>query len=1089
MKNIILNNIKRYAFLFFLFVAYTATAVAQQVITGTVTDSEFKEPIIGANVVLVNAQNRYVKGTTTGIDGNYSLQVPENTKNLSLQVSFIGMKTVKVKYTGQTKADFQLKDDTKTELGEVTVTANRRDGMGITRMERTSSVQSINLSDIVDGSPVTSIEDALQGQIAGLDITMGGDPGAKNAMQIRGTNTLTGDANPLIVVDGVPYDANISDDFDFATANSEDFGALLNIAPSNIESIDVLKDGAATAIYGSKGSNGVLLINTKKGAMGKTRFNFSSKWTIKQEPSSIPLLNGRQYTAMMQDALWNAANAKGLTNASAEMDMLFSADPINYNPNYQYYNEYNQDTDWLNEVKQNALISDNNFSMSGGGEKARYRFSLGYLNDVGTTKGTGLKRLTSQLKVTYNFSDRLRVHTDFSFVNTKQDANVVTNLRSQAQSAMPNKSPYWIDPATGLATDQYFSLNSSYEGDFSLSGNSGKNFNPVAMADLGFNKTNSREEKMTVTMEYDFPFHLQFKGWVSLNMRTAKNNKFLPQAATGVLMNSTYANRATDATSDSYSLQSEAKLLYNNVFGKKHGLTATAVVRTSQQESTSTSNVTYGNASANLSDPIIGSAVSGASSAQSERRTVTFTGQVVYSFDSRYVLNTTINYEGNSSMGRNNRFAAYPSFGLAWNIDREHFWSDAFRKVVTEAKLRGSLAWTGRAPSGASQYIGAFESLGTYVTNPAIYPSRMQLDNLKWESTRDWDFGIDLRLFNKFNFTFDYYDKRTTDLLSSKVDIPSTTGYAQLAWLNSGIMSNKGFEVRFDYDVFKKGPWSLRLNANASRNINKVEQLPDNYTQESYTFGNGNYAMRLVEGQPIGAFYGYRYKGVYQNTNDTYAKDASGNIMYDVNGQAITMRNGNTLVYPGDAKYEDVNKDGVINEKDIVYLGNANPKLIFGGGFTLKWKDLSLTTVLYGRLGQKVINKARMNLENMYGKGNQSTAVLNRWRSEGDQTDIPRALYGMGYNYLGSDRFVEDATYVRLKTLTLCYNIPKKFLAKLGLGISSCKIYATGYDLFTFTNYSGQDPEVGMPTAKKLVMDSATTPISKRYVFNINLNF
>ena len=205
-----------------------------------------------------------------------------------------------MKYTGQTKADFQLKDDTKTELGEVTVTANRRDNMGITKMERTSSVQSINLADIVDASPVTSIEDALQGQISGLDITMGGDPGAKNTMQIRGTNTLTGDANPLIVVDGVPYDANISDDFDFATANSEDFGALLNIAPSNIESIDVLKDGAATAIYGSKGSNGVLLINTKKGAMGKTRFNFSSKWTVKQEPSSIPLLNGRQYTAMMR---------------------------------------------------------------------------------------------------------------------------------------------------------------------------------------------------------------------------------------------------------------------------------------------------------------------------------------------------------------------------------------------------------------------------------------------------------------------------------------------------------------------------------------------------------------------------------------------------------------------------------------------------------------------------------------------------------------------------------------------------------------------------------------------------------------------
>ena len=289
--------------------------------------------------------------------------------------------------------------------------------------------------------------------------------------------------------------------------------------------------------------------------------------------------------------------------------------------------------------------------------------------------------------------------------------------------------------------------------------------------------------------------------------------------------------------------------------------------------------------------------------------------------------------------------------------------------------------------------------------------------------------------------------------------------------------------------MFKKGPWSLRIGANASRNINKVEKLPSTYVQENYSFGNGKYALRIVEGQPIGAFYGYHYQGVYQNTAETYAKDASGNVMYDINGKAITMRNGSTLVYPGDAKYEDVNHDGVINEKDIVYLGNANPKLIFGGNLNLKWKDLTLTAVIYGRLGQKVINSARMNLESMYGKGNQSTAVLHRWRAEGDVTDIPRALYGMGYNYLGSDRFVEDATYVRLKTLTLNYSIPKKFLTKLGWGITSCKLFATGYDLFTFTSYSGQDPEVGMPTANKLVQDNSTTPISKRYVFGLSVNF
>ena len=1069
-----------------LLVATALTAAAQEVIVGTVTDDVFNEPVMGANVVLVNKQDRYVKGTVTDMDGNFSIQVPEDSKNLTLRVSYIGMKPFNVKYTGQKRVDVVLSEDDKRRLNEVVVSGSRRDGMGISKLEQTGSVESIQMTEIVETTPVSTIEDALQGQIAGLDITMGGDPGAKNTMQIRGANTLNGDSQPLIVVDGVPYDVD-TDDFEFATANEEDFGALLNIAPSNIESIDVLKDASATAIYGSKGSNGVIIINTKKGSTGKTQFSFSTKWTVKQEPSSIPLLNGRQYTALMQDALWNTANARGVTSALTEMNQLFNADEINYNPNYKYYDEYNQNTDWLETVKQNAIISDNNFSMSGGGEKARYRFSLGYYDEQGTTRGTGMSRLSTQLKVTYNFSDRLRVHTDFNFTNTKKDANVLDNVRSVAQSKMPNLSPYWIDDATGLATDRYFVNEDDYQGTF----NGKTNYNPLAMAELGFNKTNLREEKMTITLEYDLPFHLRFNGWVSLNMRTNKNKKFLPQEATGVLWNSIYANQATDATSDTYSLQTEMKLLYNNTIAKLHNVTATAVMRTSQSQSTSVSNTTYGNASASLSDPVTGSTVSGFGSGDSERRSVAFIGQAVYTFDNRYVLKGTINYEGNSAMGKKNRFGAYPAFGFAWNAHREHFISDEMKKWFTEGKLRLGMGWTGKAPSGAADYYGAYESLGLYVDNAAIYPTRIQLDNLKWETTREWDFGIDLRLFDKLGITFDYYDKVTTDLLLKNTYIPYSVGTKEgkVAWINSGKLSNKGFELRFDYEIFKNKQWTVKAHANCSRNINKVEELPSTYVQENYNFGNGNYAKRIELNQPIGAFYGYRYLGVYQNVNETYARDPQGNIMYDYEGQAITMRNGAERVYPGDAKYEDVNGDGVINEKDIVYLGNANPKLIFGGGFTVKWKDLTLTTLFYGRLGQKVINRARMNLENMYGKNNQSTAVLNRWRSEGDQTDIPRALYGMGYNYLGSDRFVEDATYVRLKTLTLSYNMPKKLLQKLNLGITRCTVFATGYDLFTFTGYSGQDPEVGMPSATNLVEDKSTTPITKRYVFGLTVNF
>ncbi|MCI6828877.1 MAG: TonB-dependent receptor [Prevotella sp.] len=1069
-----------------LLVVCTATAVAQNnVITGTVMEKfgDALEPIMGANVVLVNGQNRHVKGTVTDINGKYNLAVPADGKKLRIKVSYIGMKTQTVNYTGQTKIDFKL--ESNTSIQEVTVTGQRggRDQMGISRLEQTSATQRLDLTQIVETAPVTSVEEALQGQIAGLDINLGGDPGARSSIRIRGTSSLSASNEPLIIIDGVPQDIDISDDFNFATANEEDFGALLNIAPANIESIEVLKDASATAIYGTKGANGVLLITTKRGSMGKTKFSFSSKYTFKSEPKSIPLLNGAQYVSMMQDAIWNAANAKGISNASSEMNMLFNNPEINYDPTYKYYDEYNVDTDWLDAVKQNAIITDNNLSMTGGGEKAVYKLNLGYYDEQGTTVGTGVQRLSAGMKITYNFSDRLRVRTDFSFSNTNKDANVLSNARSMAQSKMPNLSPYWIDPVTKQSTGVYFTPQEDFQGSYS------SNYNPVAMVNEGYNKTTQRDEKMTITLEYDFPFHLQYQGWVSMNMRTTKNKKFLPQEATGVLWTDTNANRSTDASSDAFSLQTENKLIYNNTFAEKHKLIATALLRTNDSQSFSYTSSTYGNASANLSDPVVGSIVASSGSGNSQRRSIMMIAQSVYSYDNRYVLRATVNREGNSTMGKSNRWGTFPAFGAAWNLEQEHFLSEKIKKWLTTAKFRFGIGWSGTSPSGASIYLGAYQSLGQYMNMPAVYPVRMQLDNLKWETTKEIDFGFDLRLFNKLNVTFDYYDKLTSDLLLANTKLPSSTGYNTIKYINSGKMSNKGVEIRFDYEVFRNKDWTVSVNANVSRNVNKVKELPSTWVMDNYTFGNGNYALRILEGAPIGAFYGYRYLGVYQNTEETYALDADGNVMYDYKGEPIVMRNGTARTFPGDAKYEDINHDGVINENDIVYLGNANPKLIGGGGFQLKYKDFTLTTFFYGRFGQKVINKGRMNLESMYGTNNQSTAVLHRWRAEGDDTDIPRALYGSGYNYLGSDRFVEDATFVRLKTLSLSWNVSKKLLKKLNWGVTRANLFVTGYDLFTWTGYKGQDPEVSLPAATKLVEDNATTPVSKRFAFGVTLNF
>ncbi len=1072
-----------------LLIGFSEAMAQNAILTGQVTEmyNGSREPIMGANVVVVNKGGRYLGGSITDMDGNYNLPVPTKEKNLIIRFSYVGLKTKDIPFNGQRTLNVTLESDSEQlDVVEIVTKKIERDGMGVSFLEQTSATQKVSMEDIVETTPVTSVEEALQGQLAGVDITLGGDPGARSAIRIRGVNSLNSSSEPLIVVDGVPYATEISDDFEFATANEEDFGALLNISPADIESIEVLKDASATAIWGTKGANGVLLINTKKGTVGKTRFQFVSKTSAKFEPASIPLLNGKQYVAMMQDAIWNAANSKGLGSAAAELDLLYNTYEIGYDPKWTYFDEYNVDVNWLDLVRQDAYTLDNSISMSGGGDKATYRFSLAYVDEMGTTIGTSMDRLTAKLNIGYNFSDRLRVSTDFSFTQTNKDANVA-DVRSEAMRAMPNKSPYWIDDETGEYRPVYFAredyTGAAFDND---KWEKAKNFNALAMAEEGFNRTLSREEKATLNWEYKFPFKLTYKGYVSLNMRTTKNRKFLPQVATGLIWTDPNANASVDALSDALALQTENTLMYINTFAEKHQLIGTYVFRTSVSNSSSYSSSTSGNASSNISDPTAGGSVSGLSSGKSESRSVSSILQLVYMFDRRYALKATVNTEGNSAMGKEERFANFPSFGFTWNISEEHFLDKA--DWLSDTKLRFGLGWSGNAPGGSAYYLGAYQALGAYGNMAAISPVRMQLDKLKWETSKEWNIGLDIRLFNRLSATIDYYNKYTSDLLQQKVSIPTISGYAQLRYLNSGEMSNRGLEGHLNYDVYKNKDWNITAFMNISRNINKVEKLPINMNQENYSRSNGKYAVRVVEGDPIGSFYGYRYLGVFQNVEDTYARDAEGEVMHDYKGNPIVMQNIDTKVFPGDAKYEDVNHDGVINESDIVYLGNSNPLFYGGAGFSVKYKNVRLNTNFYGRYGQKVINQARMNLEGMRGTDNQSTAVLNRWRTEGDDTDIPRALYGMGYNYLGSDRFVEDASFLRLKTVTLSWDLPKKWLKTVG--INSLQLYCTGYDLFTWTDYSGQDPEVAVsPKATEPVTDSNKTPVTKRVTFGLNLSF
>ena len=1080
-------------------------AAAQDVVTGNVVEmlGNSKEPCIGVNVTFQNSQNRIVAGAVTDFNGNYSLKVPKGEKGLTLVFSYIGMKSQRFKYTGQKTLDVTMESDAH-QIKEVQVQGRRgsRNEMGLTQRQQSFATQKISMDELTAVSPVTSIEEALQGQLGGVDIIAAGDPGAKSSIRIRGTATLNSNSDPLIVIDGVPYNTTIDDSFDFNTASQEDFAQMLNLNPNDIESIEVLKDAASTAVYGTAGANGVLLITKKKGAMGKTSFTFSTKNSIKIEPKSMPMLNGNEYVAFIQDAIWNAANAQGIARNTGLVENLFDKDEIGYNQNFRYFDEYNQDVDWLDYVTHNAFTTDNSFSMSGGGERATYRYSLSYMDEGGTTKGTGVDRFTTSLDIGYKFSEKLRVNAEYSYSGTNKDNPWTTNVRAEAMRKMPNKSPYYIDDTTGGMTDTYFTR--EVAGDFQGPFNGSKNFNPVVMANDSYSKLNIKEQKMTVRANYYATPWLRYYGYVSMKYNTTKTEKFLPQNATGVspvdesttsgITPKFYANQASDAYSNNFSLQTENKLMFNKDFqDKKHQLVATVLWRTQQSRSSNYSATRYNVASQAVADPGSGSgALYQQGSGTSEIRTLSGIGSVVYTFLDRYTVNGTANYEGKSSLGKDNRWAMFPSVGVSWQVQDEPFmkWG---KDWMTEFKLRASYGMSGNAPSKTAAYIGTYTAMGYYMDAVAVSANTMQLNKLKWETSKEIDLGTDINLWDgKLTASFDYYQKKTKDLLQTSVTIPESTGYPtnKLAYYNSGRLKNEGWEFRVDYEVFKNKTWQFKVNWNVNRNINTIEELPENMAEEQFSMQNGikSYAQRFVAGTAVGSFFGFKYLGVYQNQEDTYARDAEGNIMRNLQGEPMVMRNNNINCYPGDAKYEDINHDGKIDKNDVVYIGNSNPVLSGGGGFNLKYKSLALTVFMHYRLGQKIINMARMNAESMYYSDNQSTAVLRRWRNEGDQTDIPRALWRYGYNYLGSDRFVEDCSFLRLKTLSLNYNFPKSFCKSLGMNTIS--MFVTAYDLLTFTDYKGQDPEVNLPSKiTEIAQDNSQTPRSKRFSMGVTLNF
>ena len=1127
-----MNNIRTYITVGALCSAMAVSAQDHR-ISGTVSD-DFG-PVVGCNVIEKDANNRNVNATITDVNGNFQLAI-KNPKN-KLVVSYVGYKTFSKVIGNETSFNIQLKD--ANELGTVTVTAKQRfrgDGLSIPKDEVSVATQTMNM-EVVDGLSFTSADEALQGQIAGLDIVANsGNLGAGTTMRMRGVTTINGSSEPLIVVNGNIMDVPDAKDTDWSTATEETYSSLLSINVNDIESIDVMKDAAATAIWGARGANGVISIKTKRGKRGKIRvdYNFSLQGTW--QPKGYNLLTGDEYTMLMKEELYNPTQSPSATTNINE---------LNYNQSWAEYNNWNDNTDWVKAVTQTGWNQTHGITITGGGEKAVFRISANYDHQTGTIIKQVLNRFATRLNLEYYVSDKLKFTTEFPLTYTKNQKNYGNNILGKALSIAPNMSIYRED-GNGNDTNEFYAMLPSANTDAEGSTASGKSSlqlksvrdigNPVAIANLAWDNETTYRITPDFRINYyllgndDHKTRLDYEGQVYLDIYSKSNPTYYPGALTTDGWNSGSYNKYTMYDYNSFQFQTRHQLTFIPKF-RNEDFSWMMLGRWELVSGTSYGqNVSEDKLVTGVSSPTLPTEIKDMSTSNGEWRSMSGVFSTHFSYKSLYNADVTVRADGTTRFGKKNKWGYFPGVSLRWNISNEP-WMKWSRNVLSMLAFRPSWGVNGRTPS--SEYLqyakyAAGNVYGNGTSNlPVTYVDGLQLTDLKWEKTTSWNLGANLGLFDDMiEADFNYYFKKTKDLLNSGVAIPSQTGFTSLAWKNIGSMENKGWEFNITAKKFiKAGKFSMDASFNIAQNFNKITEMDqtvlDGINEDWTADSRGKYFKRIQVGNALGSIFGLRSKGVYQYTYDyltnmrrqnnwtneqlvdyinneflpagktaPIALNKEGKVITGSDGSPLRMTynykdGGSTYKFDGgDAIYEDVNHDGTINSLDMVYLGNSNPKFSGGFGMTFRYGDWSLRTNFVFRTGFKVVNYARMGLEKMYDTTNQSSAVNWRWRKNGDNTEIPRALYNYGYNWLGSDRYVEDASFVRFSYISLSYTVPKKFLKHFGL--NQLRFDLSGQNIFVWSKYSGTDPE-HTNNGWNFASDSSQTPRSKSFTLRMRI--
>ncbi len=1121
-----------YILLFLLcFVAQRGWAQGTR-ISGVVTDAF--GPVMMASVVERDANNRNVSATTTDMNGNFSMMV-KNTRN-KLVVSYIGCKTWSQRIGDTTVFTIALETGAQ-QLNEVVVRSKHgnQGGLAIPKREMSVAQQTMDMAK-VEGIAFTSADEALQGQIAGLDIVSNsGNLGAGTTMRLRGVTSINGNAEPLIVVDDKIFD-NPDETFDFENATDENYASLLSVNVEDIATITVLKDAAATAIWGANGANGVIQITTKRGSRSKPRVNYSFKLSGTWQPKGYELLSGDDYTMLLKEEFFNPAQSSSATTGMYE---------LNYIKGWGEYENWNNNTDWVKEVSQVGFNQSHVLSISGGGKKANFRISGSYDHQTGSIIKQSLDRFSTRFALDFFVSDRIRFSSNFALTYTNNNKNY-SGLLGIAQKLAPNMSIYRQD-ANGNDTGDYYIMNptgSPAEGNYSSErlGALRSLGNPVAIANLAWAKEKTYRITPDFQIDYDLlgkeegKTRLKYTGRVDFDIYAASRPTYCPAA----LSSNDWKNYDTyNAVANSESNRTQFRLTNDLTLTPAFRNTDwTATMKIRYQMTTSKQNA-QGLTKAEMPTGIETGTAEGAlrkmssSSGESKSQAWYYTGHA--SYKSRYSLGVTVRGDGSSKFGPKNKWALFPAVSGRWNVIDEPFmeWS---RKTLSMLGLRASWGMNGTAPGSESLFYsvydtsdGVYGASGSLLTGGSI--DGLKLDDLRWEKTQSYNLGVNLGFLNdKIEVDFEYYNKQTSDLLMKNVKIPTTSGYGTLRYANVGGMKNQGWEANISMrNIIKSGKFSMSADFNISQNYNEITEMDErvleslNSSWSATTRGSGSYLNRIQVGNPLGSIYGFRFKGVYQYTyewlmdyktehnlssgefqnwinNEFLASGKTAPIALNEQGQVLMTSTGEPkrLVYNydtgsstyefqgGDAIYEDVNHDGQINSLDIVYLGNSMPKVSGGLNLTFKYGRWQLRGSFHYRFGNKVINIARMELEKMYDTYNQCASVNWRWRQDGQVTNIPRAMYGTGYNWQGSSRFVEDGGFIRLNYVSLNYSFDKKMVKAIGL--NELKVYLNLNNVFCLTKYSGTDPEHSAG-AWGMAKDESQTPRSKSFTFGLNLGF